>query len=201
MRDKLRDRIYWLEVWLDFKAGDTRAFELIYNEFIDSLYAYGTKIIQDNEHVKDAIQDLFIDIYHYNIDLRHPEYLEYYLFKSLKRILIQKQKHSNRYDRISKEHKYSFHLKFDFEEKYIEAESESERSRSIRELMNSLDEEKRELLFLKFNTGLSYIQIGEMLNMKPDTVKKQIYRLLEQLRKKHGARLIDLLVICPLKKK
>lgn len=198
---RTRDRVYWLKIWLDFKSGDSHAFELIYNQFVDVLFAYGTKIVHDRELVKDSIQDLFVDIYHYTIDLHHPEYLEYYLFKSLKRILIQKQRQNNRYDSISKDHNKSFHLKFDFEEKYLEDESEIERKKSVNELMSTLDEEKRELLFLKFNTGLSYIQIGQVLHMKPDTVKKQVYRLLEQLRKKHGARLIDLLVISSLKKK
>jgi hypothetical protein len=39
------DKEYWQLLWDKFKAGDKKAFETIYNEFVDVLFDYGAKII------------------------------------------------------------------------------------------------------------------------------------------------------------
>lgn len=189
---KYRDKLDWLKIWIDFKSGDKNSFEIIYNEFVDRLFAYGSKITNDHDLVKDSIQDLFIDIYNYSIDLKFPEYLEYYLIKSLNRIIIGKLKLSNHLDQLTTGHHKKFNLKFDFEEEYIQDETDRIREKSIQDVLMELDPQKRELLFLKFNTGLNNTQIAEILNMKPETVKKQIYRILIQIRNQYGARLVEL---------
>ncbi len=61
------EREYWQIIWDKFKSGDQKAFEIIYNEYVDVLYAYGSKMTSDKSLVEDSIQDLFIDIYTYNI--------------------------------------------------------------------------------------------------------------------------------------
>ena len=189
---KYRDKLDWLKIWIDFKSGDKDSFEIIYNEFVDRLYSYGSKITNDHDLVKDSIQDLFIDVYNYSIDLKFPEYLEFYLIKSLNRIIIGKLKSRNNIDYLSSGYPKKFNLKFDFEEEYIQDETDRIREKSIQNVLMELDPQKRELLFLKFNTGLNNAQIAEILNMKPETVKKQIYRILVQLRKQYGARLVEL---------
>ncbi len=90
--DHRGDKEYWQFIWDKFRNGDTQAFETIYTEFIDVLFAYGSKITNNKDLLEDAIQDVFINIYTYGKKLRKPELLEFYLFKTLKRILIRKKK-------------------------------------------------------------------------------------------------------------
>jgi len=89
-----RNKEYWQLVLSKFKTGDRNSFEEIYNEFSDQLFAYGAKITSDRELLKDCIQDLFIDLYKYNPSIKNPELLEFYLYKSLKRLIIKKRKNS-----------------------------------------------------------------------------------------------------------
>ena len=65
MRDQLKNREYWQRIWIRFKDGDLDAFGEIYEEYIDLMYDYGSKITQDKDLVKDCIQDLFVDLYKY----------------------------------------------------------------------------------------------------------------------------------------
>ena len=51
------------------------------------------------------------------------------------------------------------------------------------------------MLFLKFSTGLNYIEIGEIVGMSADAVKKQVYRTLDDLRNRFGEKLLSLLTI------
>ena len=176
------EKEYWQIIWDKFKAGDKNAFATIYNEFVDVLFDYGAKICLDKALVEDAIQDLFIDIYKYNIRLSHPEYLEFYLFKSLKRIIFRKLKEKRKFDLVDGSLE-KFNLKF-----FIEEESQNDDLEGLINLLQleikNLDPQKRELIFLKFNSGLTSAEIGELLNLKPETVKKQIQRLVKNLRKK-----------------
>ena len=76
---------YWELIWENFRAGDSRAFETIYSEFADAMFAYGIKITPHRNLVEDAIQDSFLDIYKYGSRLKKPESLEFYLYKTLRR--------------------------------------------------------------------------------------------------------------------
>jgi len=191
-----KNRDYWQKVWISFKAGDKDSFEEIYNEFTDMLFAYGSKITSDRELLKDCIQDLFIDLHRYNLELRHPEYLEYYLLKSLKHSLARKIQQSRQIQYLPLENTATFNLKFNLEEDYLLNETEQSRRESLKKIIQSLDAPKRELLFLKFNSGLNYAEIGEMLNLKPETVKKQIYRLLQSIRQCFSSKIAEFFVIC-----
>jgi len=184
-----KNKLDWLQIWVDFKAGDQKAFETIYNTFVDRLFAYGSKITDDDDLVKDAIQDLFIDLYHYSVDLKKPESLEFYLIKSLNRIIISAINKNKRLNTMQESDDVRFDLKFDFEEEFFQKESTAVAEKSVREILKSLDAQKRELLFLKFHIGLKNREIAEILNISQETVKKQLYRLLVQLRTKYGSRI------------
>lgn len=189
------DKEYWQLVWDNFKAGDRQAFETIYNEFVDVLYAYGSKITDNKALLEDAIQDVFIDVYTYGKKLRHPEFLEFYLFKVLKRNLFRKLKERSRFDH-SGEIQDFFDLQFPVELIEQEKQQLEKQCKMLQLEIQSLDARKREILFLKFNSGLTYKEIGQLLNLKPDTVKKQIKRILKYFHKHLNERIIELFVLC-----
>ena len=150
---------------------------------MDALFSYGSRIITHQALLEDAIQDVFIDIYSYGSVLRKPESLEYYLFKTLKRIIYRKLKEKYRYSHPEEMTEY-FDLTFPLEEKVGDISDEN--LQMLQTELHKLDTKKRELLFLKFNSGLTYREIGKLLNLNPDAVKKQVYRVLIKLRRKMG---------------
>ncbi len=188
------DKEYWHLIWKNFKSGDRGAFHVIYHEFVDPLFSYGLRITSDRDLVKDAIQDLFIDIYNSGTTLRKPESLEYYLYKTLKRIIIRKLVEQKKYISVQ-EINDVFELDFKLEEEFLIGEEE-EQLTVLRNELSDLKPTKRELLFLKFNSGLTYKEIGKLLDIKPNTVKKQTYRILEKLRKKMVPEFIAILLTC-----
>jgi RNA polymerase sigma-70 factor (ECF subfamily) len=186
------EKEYWAIIWEKFRTGDRRAFETIYSEFVDALFAYGLKMTPHRALVEDAIQDTFLDIYNYGSRLRNPDSLEFYLYKTLKRIIVRKLKEKYRFTHPD-DFVAQFDLKFPLEEN--ELESLAEHTGMLKNELNNLDAKKRELLFLKFNSGLTYNEIGELLNCKTDTVKKQVHRILKLLRGKLGEDFLELFVV------
>lgn len=196
MKNIIKDRSHWLEVWPRFLAGDKAAFSEIYEEFIDLLFAYGCKITRDHEMVKDCIQDVFIELHRLQPVLLHPDYLEFYLVKSLRNAILHKMQKDSRMKNVSLKEIIDFELKFEIEKDIFELESDRLQAERLKTILRSLDPQKRELLYLRFSTGMNYGEIGQLLNINPDTVKKQLYRLLDQIREKHGVQLLEMFVIC-----
>ena len=185
---------YWELIWKNFKAGDRDAFKTIYNEFVDALFSYGAKITSDRDLIKDSIQDLFIDVYTYGTALRKPESLEFYLYKALKRIIIRKLVEKNKHLSVQ-ELREEFDLSFSIEENVFDEESELF-LKKLQEEITHLVPESRELIFLKFNSGLTYVEIGKLLDIKPNTAKKQVYRILDKLRARMGNEIMVLFRMC-----
>lgn len=176
------DTEYWQLVWEKFKSGDRIAFHTIYKEFGNSLFAYGSKITSDKDLLKDAVQDLFIDIYNYGSKLRKPELLEYYLYKSLKRIIFKKLLEKKRFSSIQ-EIPETTELLLSIEENAFYDESD-ERLQKLRKVISDLDKPERELLFFKFNSGLTYKEISRLMGIKPNTLQKKVYTILSEIKRK-----------------
>lgn len=190
--DLLTNREYRQLIWEKFRAGDRCAFETIYNEYIDILYSYGSRITSDRSLLLDSIQDMFVEIYTYGKSLNKPESLEFYLIKTLKHILIKKLREKNRFTHPEQLPDF-FDLKFSLEQEAQEVKEEN--IVLLQKELLSLDSAKRELLFLKFNSGLTYNEIGQLLGIKPDTVKKQVYRLLNYLKGKLAKKIVNLFIL------
>jgi len=195
LKDTIKDRSHWLEVWIRFRSGDQSAFSEIYGEFTDSLFAYGSKITRDRELVKDCVQDIFVELQRLQPNLHHPEYIEFYLFRSLKNAILHKAKENKKTNSLAIEEMTGFDLQFNIEQDAFNLESDRFRIEKLKNILLTLDPQKRELLFLKFSTGLNYVEIGQLLGVNPDTVKKQVYRTLDHLRGKFGSQLMELLMI------
>lgn len=172
---------YWKDVWVRFKSGDVKAFELIYGDHIDFLYSYGTKMTADTEMVEDAIQDLFLYLLSKKDNLSNPDFVRYYLLKAFKRILLEKI----RKEKIWMKDKDNDFFSFDYS---IETESfsyDDEKERKlvlIEELVEQLDPRKKEIIFLKFHSGLSYEEIGDIVGIQSSSVKKLVYRTISSFR-------------------
>jgi RNA polymerase sigma factor (sigma-70 family) len=189
------DRNQWSDVWKRFRSGDRQAFSEIYEEFVDVLFSYGSKITSDRELLKDCIQDLFYNLYRYDIHLQNPENLEFYLFRSLKNDIVRKIRNNFHEVSLTDEGIVQFDLNFQIEQDIRDIESDELRLGALRKILQDIDPQKRELLFLKFTTGLNYSEIGAIVGMNPDAVKKQVYRTLDRLREKFGHKLLALLMI------
>ena len=195
LNEFVKDRTRWNEIWIRFRAGDRNAFSEIYEEFVDVMFSYGSKITANRELLKDCIQEVFYNLYRYNLNLQHPEYLEFYLFRSLRNEIFQKIKRHRKEAVLSNEEIHLFDLKFQIEQDTFKEESLQYRDGILHQMVKTLDPQKRELLFLKFTTGLNYTEIGQLTGMTSDAVKKQIYRTLSFLRSQFGNKLLELVLI------
>lgn len=172
---------YWKDVWMRFKSGDVKAFELIYGDHIDFLYSYGTKMTANSEMVEDAIQDLFLYLLSKKDNLSDPDFVRYYLLKAFKRILLEKIRKEKLWIKDKDNDFFSFD--YSIENESFSHDDEKERKLVlIEELLEQLDPRKKEIIFLKFHSGLSYDEIGDIVGIQSSSVKKLVYRTISSFR-------------------
>ncbi len=185
---------YWKIIWDNFVNGETAALDVIYNSHVDLLYSYGTKICANTGLVEDAIQDLFLYLLSKRGKLASPNFIRLYLLKSFKRILFEKMIKERQYLNNSEQHKFKFDLILE-ESEVLEKNLKEKKLEMIEGLIKNLDTGKREVLFLKFYSGLSYDEIGEIAGIKPDSAKKIVYRIITSFREIIKDKVIELLFI------
>jgi len=173
---------YWMALWERFQTGDQEAFAVLYNQHIEKLYSYGTKICKDEDLVKDALQELFLELFIKRGKIKvAPENLKFYLLLALKRNLIKKLQ-SNR------KMIHGFNEDIDFEPQYsiefqlIEQEKDQEINRKVMNALNQLPAKQKEAVYLRFNESLEYSEIAGILEITVESVRKQVHRALKTVR-------------------
>ena len=170
-------------VWESFLSGNKEAFANIYNLHLNALYRYGTKICYDEEMVKDAIQEVFIDLYLKRKEKKtNPENLKYYLILSLKRNLIKKLKKNRKTLENISLYEPSFDPEYNMEQTIIKNEEETEKNRHIESMLNQLTVKQKEALYLRFNESMEYPEIAKVMNISVESVRKQVYRAIKSVR-------------------
>ena len=169
-------------IWARFKRGDQEAFAILYNQHIDKLYSYGSKLCKDEDALKDALQEIFLDLFlkRERITIA-PENLKFYLLVALKRNVIK---------RLQAERKviHEFNETADFEPEYsiefqiIEQERDAEINLKVVKALNQLPAKQKEAVYLRFNESLEYSEISGILEITVESVRKQVHRALKTIR-------------------
>ena len=176
------DKEFLTVVWSRFKTGDQEAFAILYNQHVDNLYSYGTKLCKDEDAVKDSLQELFLELFLKRDKIKiSPENLKFYLALALKRSLVKKLQSGRKVV-------HGFNETADFEPQYgiefqiIEQEKDAEINRRVLNALNQLPAKQKEAVYLRFNQSLEYPEIAAILEITVESVRKQVHRALKTVR-------------------
>jgi RNA polymerase sigma factor (sigma-70 family) len=169
-------------IWNRFREGDDQAFAELFETYSDILFRYGLKFIDNEEDVKDCIQELFIKLYDNRKSLLSVENVKLYLLKSLKNRII---------DHIRKENNRAHTLPLDdlqfSANYYFDPEEETDQDQGIMEKFDSvlkqLTNRQKEILYLHYQMGLSYQDICLLLDINYQSVKNLMFRTVDKIRK------------------
>ena len=167
-------------LWKRIKAGETQAFNDLYMQYADILFSFGHLYTKDQELIKDCIHDLFFDLYKYRKNLSDNDHIRHYLFKSLKRKIQAPQSAKLKIvytDSVSDETNSRLLAS---ETEGLEFQEES--IANIKKAMDKLPEKQREVLNLRFQIGLSYNEIAQILDISVESVRTQVYRSVKAIR-------------------
>lgn len=176
-------RIMEDKLWNNFRSGEKAAFENIYKSHFKLLYNYGRQFTADADLVNDSIQELFVDLWNSKFNLGPTDSIKFYLMRSFRRKLAKKIKFHAKHLPLDFENGIGFELICPYETELIRKEADQETRVFLRQSFKMLSNRKREVLFLKYYSGLENEEIAQVLSIKIKTVYNLIFDSLEILRK------------------
>lgn len=180
---KSEDRGGLEELWEKLRTGDRNALGILFTETFESLYKYGYRIIPNSEKVRDAIQEVFFQLWKYRKNLSKPSSIRAYLFVSLRRELLNRKKASSRREEIDKKY---YDEEFDPLLNYNKWEEvlslKEKESKDLKRAIEKLTPRQREVIYLKYYEGLSADEIAKILEVRAQSIYNFLSESVQKLR-------------------
>lgn len=169
------------EIWENFKAGDKSALSYVYFQYFQSMFQYGIKFKVDPEFVKDCIQDVFLKLIQARENLGPTENIRFYLFKSLKNAIFKKLEKGKKIEFVELM-TLKFAASFILEEELTEKENASDKEKALLNALKELSDRQREIIYLRYECGMEYEQICDIMNLQYDSARKLVFRAIKSLK-------------------
>ena len=171
------------ELWEALKDGNIKAFSALFKMYYSRLYNYGLKISNHNTQLtEDCLQDFFIYIYEHRENLSPLETIHPYLFVSFRRYIIKDIKKSFKNTDSNPKDEMFIEINFSKEDLMIHQEIEAFKHTNLPLLLNKLPSRQKEILYLKYDSNLSNIEIASVMNIKYQSVSNLIHKGIKTLR-------------------
>ncbi|WP_192349727.1 RNA polymerase sigma factor [Algoriphagus sp. Y33] len=171
------------QLWNELRSGDKTALEAIYKLFIKDLYNFGMNLHAEDTIVKDAIQDIFIDLWQYRAKLSSDVIVKQYLYKSLSN-RIQKELGKN-----LKRSKLNWLTDLEkspvisIEDEIVNRQTEIEITSKMKRAMNLLPLRQKEVIQHLFFDKLSYEETSNLLDINIRSTYTLAWKAINALKK------------------
>ncbi len=169
-------------LWEDLRSGDRYALEAIYRLYIKDLFSFGMSLHADEAIVKDAIQDIFIDLWNYHVNLGSDVVVKQYLFKSLSnRIHKELGKNFRRSSMNWLTEQES--IVISIEDQLVQHQTENEITSQMYGAMRRLPIRQKEVIQYLFFEKLSYEETAKLLEINIRSTYTLAWKAINALKK------------------
>lgn len=165
-----------------FVNGDDAAYEEIYLLFVKDLFSYGLYCHAKYEIIEDAIHDIFVEIYAKRETLKNVQNLKLYLIVAFKNRLIYLLKKEKLGEELKEKHQVFVNEQGNIEEKIEIEDDKIQKNKVINTLINELNENQQEAIYLRFVEGFTVEEIALILNINYQSAKNLLHRSIKKLR-------------------
>lgn len=197
MRERDQKNLDFL--WHSFLNGDDKVFSVIYQQHIDRLLSYGNKLCPHKEWIHDSVQEVYLDLFLKRKKLggKKIENLKAYLFVAFRNKLYKKMIKERKFQtlRLNGELEHDlFQTEYNIQNQIIDFELSRETKDALVKAVSALPSKQKEIIYLKFEEGLEYSEISEILKISIESARKLVYRALISLRKTLDPRQVQVLL-------
>ena len=173
-----------VELFAKMKEGSKEALATLFVRHYDYLKHFGYKIVRDSILVEDCIQELFIYLFESHERLGKVKQVKAYLFRSLRRRLIEKvNRERRRKESFVGEFLCETDIQFSAEDLLFEEEFHHQIIETLAKDLNQLPWRQREAIYLRYHNGLSTKEISEVMDIANQTVLNTLHQALKKIRK------------------
>ena len=169
-------------LWKQLKDGNKSALERIYSTYISSLLKYGRKFSRNDQVIEDCVQDLFIELWKNRAGLGMTDSIQRYLLVALRRKVIREMDKSKKRVSDTAPTELDFDVEIAVDQKLIALELSAERAAQVKAAMVNLSKRQKEVIYLKYVSGLDYEDIGEIMDLNYQSVRNLVSNALKKLK-------------------
>jgi RNA polymerase sigma factor (sigma-70 family) len=170
------------EIWTKIRAGDQSALVLLYKSMYQVLLNTGTRYTNDQEILKDHVQQLFLYLWEQQGKLPEVQFVRTYIINAYRNRLVNSLKQIPRFVPVTEEEGNDQFIEKSYLEKLlVYQENESKRLR-LESAMTQLTERQFELLEMRFFLQMGYDEMEAALGISRKTIYNIIFNALESLR-------------------
>ena len=169
-------------LWLAFKNGDRKAFQIILEQYYQTMFNYGIRLAQSKDIAYDCLQDLFVELWNRRDFIETPHSIKAYLIASYKRRIV-KEIVSNKKESHAINSEAEFDVQFNIEAYLINNEIEHETLIRLKQELSNLSKRQREALYLRFYEELEYEEISKIMEISHHSSINLVYEALKLIRK------------------
>ena len=167
------------EVWQKFLYGDDKAFDKLYDTYVQILFRFGLRYTYDRELIKDCIQDVFINMYEKRTQLHDVENIEIYLRIALKNRLINS---ANR-DKIHSKYLETLEPEdFILDESTDSYDEEESKKKFVEYILTLLTPQQQKAVIHRYIEEKSIKETAELLNVNYQSVQNILQRALKKIK-------------------
>ncbi|WP_133464780.1 RNA polymerase sigma factor [Sunxiuqinia elliptica] len=170
-------------LWQRFKEGDDQALSSLFEKYANDLYSYGMKIANEEDLVKDCVQEVFIQLINKRQTLSISSQIHVFPFKILRNKLFEELRTANRKNAILyalKEQESEF--EDNIESSLIDIEQKEAIQKRIESALSQLSKRQQEAIYLRYSEGLSYDEVAELMDLDKASARTLVYRALKTIR-------------------
>ena len=154
---------------------DSKAFGGLYQLYVKQVFRYLYSRVGNVQEAEDATAQTFLAAFEFFDRFRQEEHFASWLFT------IARNKAMDHFRQGKKTFSIDEANDIPVENDPLSGVIQSEQSAALAKLIQTLPEDDRELLRLRFLAGMSFPEIAHILHRNKEAVKKSIYRLLARL--------------------
>ena len=159
----------------------------IYHQHVNGLFAFGKTFTNQDELIKDCIQDLFFYLIDNPEKVNEIRNIKQYLYTMFRNELIRTLKgrkawnyYSDAEDLNFKDKTYSLNavlMEFDINDQMLN------KKLIVNEVLTTLTKKQRTIIYLRYHDQLSYEDICKILSINYQSARTLIYRAIQKIRK------------------
>lgn len=160
------------------RQGDEKAFELLYDKYSSAIYGVLLKILNDEEIANDILQDTFVKVWTRMHDYKAEKGS---IFTWILNIARNRAIDTLRSKRNTNEIRTSLSIVHTQTGASVKMNVDAI---GLKEVLETLPEDQREILFLSYFQGYTQEEIAEIMQMPLGTVKTKMRTAMQELKKR-----------------
>lgn len=166
-------------------AGSQVAFGKLMRLHYADMYKYGCSLKDDDELVKDCIQNVCLNVWRTRANLRQIDQVKFYLLRSLRHEVYKElSRDKKETDNLELFSRNIDHAQITRQDVIITREEEIAISHKIADVVQMLSPRQQEIIYLRFYMAMTPEQIAEIISINRQSVYNLLSDALKRMKEK-----------------